>query len=195
MDCALARFIYFCHVVHGSKSAVEFLCLGFPIYCHKWDISMVFVPDAVTKIVKSLGLFWSFCLFVCFLFSCFSTLPVQFLCVERGCVGQLWDYTQPHINEKSYFTSRNSWGNILHFTRIWLLGTMSVNYFTQILFRCYTKHGVMSNLFCNGVAERVRCLLSVWSLSEIHLTLLICGFFPQTMEMGHHGRSADKKRK
>lgn len=115
------------------------------IHCHKRDISMVFVPDAVTKIVQGLGLFWSFFFFF-FPVPLFSTLPVQFLLVERGWVGQLWDYTQPHINEKSYFTSRNSWGNILNFTRTWLLGPMSVYYFIQTLFRSYTKHGVMSNL-------------------------------------------------
>lgn len=85
MDCALAWFIYSCHVVHGSKSAVEFLCLGFPVYCHKWDISMVFVPGAVTKIVKGLGLFWSFCLFVCLfpVLLFFHTACPVFMCRER----------------------------------------------------------------------------------------------------------------
>lgn len=37
------------------------------IHHHEWDTFMVFVPDAVTKIVQGLGLFWSFF----FLFPCF----------------------------------------------------------------------------------------------------------------------------
>lgn len=51
------------------------------IQCHEWDISMVLVPDTVTKIVQGLGLFWSFFFFPVPLF---STLPVQFSLVQGG---------------------------------------------------------------------------------------------------------------
>lgn len=54
------------------------------IHHHEWDTFMVFVPDAVTKIVQGLGLFWSFF----FPVPLFSMPPVQFSLVRGGCIGQ-----------------------------------------------------------------------------------------------------------
>lgn len=176
------------HVVHGSKSAIEFLCLGFLWFnitngTFLWCLNLI-QSQKLFRVWDCVGLSW-------FLFPCFPHCLSSFHCpVQRGCIVQLWDCTLMRI----------------HTSSPGIPGEMySISQEHDCLVPCWQFHtnssaplsdmGGCPIYSCNRVLERVRCLLLVLSLSEILLTLMICGFCPQTMDMELHRRSVGKKDK
>lgn len=175
-DCALAHFRYSCCVAHGNKSTVEFHCSGFPWFTtvngtFPWCLCLM-------QLQKLFRVWYYFGLFF-FPILLFSTLPVQLSLVQGGCVGQLWDthgptltriHTSPSgIPEEIYSISQK---------RDCLVPCQFIISYKCALQLLYQTWGGCPIYSHNRVAERVGCLLLVLSLSEILLTLLICGSCP-----------------
>lgn len=68
---------------------------------HKWDTFMVL---CLTQLQKLFRVWDYFVLF--FPVPLFSMLPVLFSLIQGDCIGQFWDYKQPHINEELYSISQ-----------------------------------------------------------------------------------------
>lgn len=158
-DCALALFIYSCHVVHGSESAVEFLCLGFLWFSVTNGIFLWCLCLIQSLCWDCVGLFW-------FLFPCFPHCLSGFIVQYREAALASCEITHsptlmkihpspPGIPEEMYSISQEH----------------------DCLVPCpqfRTKSSApLSNMggcpiySWNRVPERVRCLHLVLSLSEI----------------------------
>lgn len=163
--------------------------LGFSvIHHHKWDISMVFVQsqklfrvwDCVGLSDSSSPVFPAACLVFIVHYKEVSLASCE---ITHSPTLMRIHTSPPGIPEEMYSISQEH------------------SFLVACLQLPTNSSAPLSNMggcpiySCNRVPERVRCLLLVLSLLENLLTLMICGFCPQTMDMGLHRRSVSKKDK